>query len=249
MNQIYIAPLTKVVKRIMILTVFVWLFVEIILDRMLGLNISTWFILHPNQVIQNFRVWQLVTYIFFHALSPFHIFFNGLMLWFFGSELEKHWGSRFFTTYYLTCGVGAALIYCIGVTLYALATGNQEPLIIPVLGASGALFGLLVAYGMIFSERVVYFMGIFPMKAKYFAMLAAALDFSSLLTSGLSGSEVAYLAHIGGALVGFVFLWSHMRLKLNKTRSRLKKKSTPLRLVVDNEKLKDEKNSGPKYWN
>lgn len=170
------------------------------------------------------------------------------MLWFFGAELERHWGSRFFTIYYFVCGIGAAVVYCTGVTLYAIISGNQLPLIIPVLGASGALFGLLVAYGIIFSERVIYFMGLFPLKAKYFAMIAAALDLSSLLTTGFAGSEVAYLAHLGGAAVGFLFLWINTRWKANKTRSRLKKSTGSLRLVVDNEKLSKDEN-GPKYWN
>jgi len=120
-------------------------------------------------------------------------------------------------------------------------------MIIPVLGASGALFGLLVAYGIVFSERVIYFMGLFPMKAKHFALIAAALDLSSLLTTGFSGTEVAYLCHIGGAVVGFLYLWGHTRMKLGKTKTKLKKNTGSLRLVVDNEKLKKEDN--PKYWN
>ncbi|AGH95058.1 rhomboid family intramembrane serine protease [Pseudobdellovibrio exovorus] len=248
MAQIQVAPITPVVKKIMIAIAAVWIVMQIVLDKFVGLNISTWFFLHPDQVIEKFWAWQLFTYMFFHALSPFHIFFNALMLYFFGSELERHWGGRFFTIYYAVCGAGAAIVYCFGVAIYAVITGNQAPLGIPVIGASGALFGLLVAYGIIFGERVVYFMGLFPMKAKYFAMIAAALDLSSLLTTGFSGGEVAYLAHLGGALVGFLFLWTNTRLKLSKTRSKLNKKGAGLRLVVDNEKLKDDKN-GPKYWN
>ena len=89
-------------------------------------------------------------------------------------------------------------------------------------------------------------MGLFPLKAKYFALIAAALDLSSLLTTGFTGGEVAYLAHLGGAAVGFAFLWSQTRLKLRKTRDKVKKSTASLRLVVDNEK-KDDK--GPKYWN
>lgn len=248
MTQIQVPPVTPVVKKIMIAIAAVWVVMQILLGKLFGLNVSTWFFLFPDQVIEKFWAWQLVTYMFFHSLSPFHIFFNALMLWFFGSELEKHWGRRFFTTYFFVCGAGAAIVYCFGVALYAVITGNQTPLTIPVIGASGAIFGLLVAYGIIFSERVIYFMGLFPMKAKYFAMIAAGLDLSSLLTTGIAGSEVAYLAHLGGALVGFVFLWSNTRLKLNRTRSKLNKKGSGLRLVVDNEKLKDDKN-GPKYWN
>ena len=124
---------------------------------------------------------------------------------------------------------------------------KQTPMLIPVMGASGGLFGLLVAYGIVFSERVIYFMGLFPLKAKYFAMIAAALDMSSLLTTGFSGGEVAYLAHLGGAAVGFCFLWVHTRLKLQKTKEKVKKSTASLRLVVDNDKKT--KDQGPKYWN
>lgn len=245
MNQINMPPMTPTVKKLLITMAVVWVVVQIILDKMGGLSISRWFILNPAQVVTHFYAWQLVTYMFFHALSPFHLFFNGLMLWFTGVELERHWGSRFFTTYFFTCGIGAAIVYCVGVSLYALVSGDQTPLLIPVMGASGGLFGLLVAYGIVFSERIIYFMGLFPLKAKYFALIAAALDLSSLLTTGFTGGEVAYLAHLGGAAVGFAFLWTQTRLKLRKTRDKVKK-STSLRLVVDNEK-KDDK--GPKYWN
>lgn len=247
MNSVQIAPLTPVVKKLIISICAVWFVVQILLDKVFKLNLSSWLVLHPDQVIEKFWIWQLLTYMFFHALSPFHILFNLLMLWFFGGELEKHWGARFFTIYFFVCGVGAAILYCLAVAVYAAITGVQTPLIIPVLGASGALFGLLVAYGIVFSERVIYFMGLFPMKAKYFAMVAAALDFSSLLTTGFAGSEVAYLAHLGGAVVGFLFLMGHTRWKKTTTKSKLKKKSSGLRLVVDNEKLKNE--DGPKYWN
>lgn len=248
MNQVYVPPLTPIVKKIMIVMVGVWILIQIIVGSFLKVNISTWFTLHPDQVIEKFWIWQLLTYIFFHALSPFHIFFNGLMLWFFGSELERHWGSRFFALYFFVSGIGASLIYCVGVAIYAAFTGDRTPLLIPVLGASGALFGLLVAYGIVFSERVIYFMGLFPMKAKYFALVAAALDLSSLLTTGFSGTEVAYLCHLGGALAGFLFLWTNTIIKLKKTKSKLKRSTGALRLVVDNEKP-NKKEDGPKYWN
>jgi membrane associated rhomboid family serine protease len=246
-NSMAVAPLTPVVKRLIITMSVIWFVVQILLDKIFRLNLSTWFILHPDQVIGQFWAWQLVTYMFFHALSPFHLFFNMMLLWFVGAELEKHWGARFFTVFFFVCGIGAAFIYCLGVAIYASITGVQTPLVIPVLGASGALFGLLVAYGIVFSERVIYFFGLFPLKAKYFVMVAAALDFASLLTTGFAGSEVAYLAHLGGAIVGFLFLWGHTRWKASNTKSKLKKKASGLRLVVDNEKLKNE--DGPKYWN
>ena len=241
-----VPPFTPVVKRLAVAMCLIWFVVQILCDKIFKLNLSSWFVLHPDQVIEKFWAWQLVTYMFFHALSPMHIVFNLLTLWFFGSELERHWGPRFFTFYFFACGTGAAFLYCLAVAAYAALTGVQTPLMIPVLGASGALFGLMVAYGIIFSDRMMIFL-IFPMKAKYFVMVAAGLDFVSLLSTGFAGSEVAYLAHLGGALVGYLILMGHSRLKLNQTKSKLKKKTSGLRLVVDNEKLKNE--DGPKYWN
>lgn len=248
MNQIQMAPLTPVVKKLIIAMAAIWFVVQIVLGKFFGVNYAQWFLLFPDKIINEYWMWQTFTYLFFHANSPFHLFFNCLMLWFVGSELEKHWGQRFFSIYFFTCGVGAAMIYCIVILIYAIFSGNHVPLKIPVAGASGAIFGLLVAYGIIFSERTIYFMGLFPLKAKYFVLIAAALDMSSLLTTGFAGGEVAYLAHLGGALVGFLFLWGHTRIKLLNTKSKVKKSSASLRLVVDNEK-KDSKDSGPKYWN
>ena len=247
MSQISIPPLTAVVKRLMIVTVGIWFVLQMILGQFFNLRAWEIFILHPYRVIENFYVWQLVTYMFFHAISPFHLLFNMLMLWFFGSELERVWGSKFFAIYYFLSGLGAAMIYCIGVGSYAAIVGTRTPLVIPVMGASGALFGLLLAYGIIFSERETYFMGLFPMKAKYFVMIAGGIDFASLLSSSVSGGEVAYLAHLGGIVSGFVILKTQVYLKVQQAKNKLKKKSGSLRLVVDNDKVKDQSN--PKYWN
>ncbi len=249
MNQVQMAPLTPVVKKLAIAMIAVWIVVQIVLDKMFQVNLSTWFILHPDLVIAKFWLWQLGTYIFFHSTSsPFHLFFNLIMLWFVGSDLEKHWGAKFFTTYFFVTGIGAAILYCLCVGIYSAITGAQAPLITPVMGASGALFGLLVAYGIIFSERIIYVFGILPLKAKYFALITSALSLASLLTTGVAGGEVAHLAHLGGAIVGYVFLLLSARWKLQQTKSKLKKKTSNLRLVVDNDKI-GQKDDGPKYWN
>lgn len=246
MNRIAVAPMTTVVKRILIATLFCWVVLQIVLGQFFKIGFWETLILHPVMVVEKFYLWQLVTYMFFHAISPFHILFNMLMLWFFGAELEKKWGSKFFAFYYLASGIGAAIIYCLAVGIYGAVTGIRTPLVIPVMGASGALFGLLVAYGIIFSENVIYFMGLFPMKAKYFVLLAAGIDFASLLSTGVAGSEVAYLAHLGGFLSGFIILKTTAYYK-SKDSVKKVKRNTPLKLVVDNEKVKDQEN--PKYWN
>lgn len=240
-------PVTPIVKRLMIITVSVWFVLQILLGVFFKLEVWQPLALFPNKVVENFYVWQLFTYIFLHAISPFHLAFNMLMLWFFGSELERLWGHKFFLSYYLISGVGAALIYCTCVVIYSLVTGIKTPMMVPVIGSSGALFGLLTAYGIIFAEREMYFMGLFPMKAKYFVMLIGAIDFASLLGTGFSGSEVAYLAHLGGIVAGFTTLTVYSRYKAKKVGDRLKRKNTSLRLVVDNDKDPDK--DKPKYWN
>lgn len=247
MNQIQMMPLTPVVKRLMILTVFIWFTLQVLAGGIFKLNVWQPLALYPAQVIENFYVWQLLTYIFLHSMSPFHILFNMLMLYFFGTELERHWGSKFFTIYYFASGIGAAVLYCLGVSIYSAITLVRTPLVIPVIGASGALFGLLLAYGIIFSERVMYFMGLFPLKAKYFVLIAGAVDLASLLSSGFAGSEVAYLAHLGGIVSGFITLRLHMSFKMKQITNKLKKKNNPLRLVIDNDKKSQDDN--PKYWN
>lgn len=247
MSSLQMMPLTPVVKRLMIAILVIWFFLQIIAGGLLKIGVWQSLALYPAQVIENFYVWQLLTYMFLHALSPFHIIFNMLMLYFFGVELERHWGARFFTLYYFASGIGAAVLYCVGIGIYSAMTAERTPLVIPVMGASGALFGLLLAYGIIFSERVIYFMGMFPLKAKYFVMIAGAIDFASLLTSGVSGTEVAYLAHLGGIVSGYIVLKLHTRLKLKHVMGKMKKKNSSLRLVIDNDKT--DKEDSPKYWN
>lgn len=247
MPSFSIAPMTSVVKKLLIINVAIWVLIQIIMDRAFGFHQWRILILTPEQVIEKFYVWQLFTYQFFHAISPFHLLFNMLMLYFFGSELERRWGSKFFTFYYLMSGAGAALIYCVGVAIYAAITGFRPILLTPVLGASGALFGLLLAYGIIFAERELYFMGFFPMKAKYFVILAGAMDLASLMGTGFAGGEVAYLAHLGGIAAGFMILRGHVQFKSYQAKAKLKRKSSNLRLVVDNDK--PGKDDNPKYWN
>ena len=243
MTSIAVPPVTPIVKRLLIANVAIWFFVQIILGHFAGISYENIFFLSPHLIIEKFQVWQLVTYMFFHATSPFHLLFNMLLLWFFGSELETLWGKKFFSIYYFGSGIGAGAIYCACVALYSAVTGSQGALFIKVMGASGALYGLLMAYGILFADRITYFMGIFPMKAKYFVMVAGAIDFASLLSNGVAGGEVAYLAHLGGLAAGF-FILKTKSMQLKKQ----KRKNVSLKLVVDNEK-QSKNDSDPKYWN
>jgi membrane associated rhomboid family serine protease len=168
------------------------------------------------------------------------------MLWFFGSELEDRWGTQKFLGYFFGSGVGAAVIYCFGIAIYSAATSSQFQLIAPVIGASGAIFGLLLAQGILFGERIVYFFMVFPMKTKFFVLIMGFIQLASLLTTGFRG-DVAYLAHLGGIVSGFIYLRVWAYLSAMESQRRLKKKSN-LKLVINN-KDESQSNKKPKYWN
>ena len=244
MNGYQAMPLTRTVKWLIGINVGVWFFGVLILQRMILHRdvLIELFALIPNDVIHQFWIWQPVTYMFLHSTNVMHILFNMLVLWWFGSELEMHWGRRFFLTYYFVAGIGAALIYVFGIAVYGLITGNVLSMMEPVVGASGAGFGLLTAYGMIFGDRVLSFMMIFPMKAKHFVWILGFIELATLMDSGTS-SGVANLAHLGGIASGYLFLqfWTNWRLRLQKSSAT--RRGRKLKLVVNNEK------NNPKYWN
>lgn len=249
-NSQFSLPLTPMVKKLLILNVGIWFFLQVILEGMFKVPaVSPWLALRPSDVIFNFSVWQIFTYMFLHSTGQImHILFNMLMLWFFGSELEERWGSKKFLAYYLSCGAGAAVIYIVGVAIYSLITGTQLSLNIPVIGASGAIFGLLLAQAILFGERIVHFFMIFPMKTKYFVLLMGAIQMASMMTTGFAGGEVAYLAHLGGIAAGYLYLLGWSSISKYQKQKKSRKKNSNLRLVVDN---RDEKKGSkdPKYWN
>lgn len=141
-----------------------------------------------------FQIWQLFTYMFMHAGFS-HIFFNMFALWMFGMELENEMGSRKFLYYYFVCGIGAGLCNLFVAPLFTEVG--------PTVGASGAVYGVLLAFGMMFPDRIV-FMYFLPMPAKFLVGLYMALE----LYAGVTGTRdgVAHFAHLGGAAVGFLFL-------------------------------------------
>jgi membrane associated rhomboid family serine protease len=153
--------------------------------------------LMPSAVVFHFAVWQLVTYLFLHSLTSFtHILFNMLMLWMFGAPIEETWGTRRFLQYYFVCGIGAGI--CVVLVNLAFGNPNQR-----VLGASGAIYGLLLAFGMLFPNQTVLLSFLFPIKAKYMVMIFGAIAFMS---SFQSGSTVSNLAHLGGMIFGFAYM-------------------------------------------
>ena len=140
-----------------------------------------------------FEPWQLVTYMFLHAGFA-HILFNLFALWIFGQAIENFWGTKRFTTYYFLTGIGAAVIHMF------IGGGGA-----PTVGASGAVFGILLAFGMMFPDRyIILLIPPIPIKAKYFVAIFGAIElFSGVMRPG---SGIAHFAHLGGMVVGFVLI-------------------------------------------
>lgn len=230
--------MTPYVKKLIAVNVGVWFFGIVVLQQyfLKSSGIFSLFGLNPQLILSDYYAWQLLTYMFVHSNGVFHILFNMFILWMFGSELEKLWGSKFFLLYYLCCGLGAGFIYLLCLVAYVFGfNGDAAILSTPVIGASGAVFGLLYAYGIIYKERTIYLMMVIPIKAKNFVLLIAAMELVSLLNSGL-GSPVANLAHLGGIASGSIFLilWKYFQ-KVNIKRWKREKGDVHLKIVKNDD--------------
>ena len=168
-----------------------------------------YFGLVPALIRHNYFLWQFFTYMFLHG-GFFHIAFNMLALYLFGSDIERAWGGKEFLKYYLICGVGA------GVLNFVFSMNSQSP----VIGASGAIYGILVAYALMFPDRLIYIYAIFPIKAKYLVIGFAAIEFFSSFVSRAQDG-VAHFAHLGGMLIGYIYIKSDWRISnyVNKLKS------------------------------
>ena len=188
-----------VIKNLLIINVVVF-FVQMLASNLmisgkpLGYILNIWFALNPISEGYNFQVWQLITYQFMHGGFT-HIFFNMFMLWMFGMEIENILGSKKFLYYYLICGIAAGLAQLFIAPLFSF------PAI--TIGASGAIFGVMIAFGMLFPDRYIFLWFLIPIKAKYLIGFLFVLE---LFWIGDAGSNVAHLAHLGGALAGFLFI-------------------------------------------
>lgn len=185
-------PLTPTVKRIIIACIVVFV-MQIISGGLRG-PITGLFSLTPSLVIARLYLWQLFTYIFLHG-SVFHLLINMLILFMFGCELERNWGRRSFWKYFLVTGIGAGI--CITAVNFFSYQGST-------LGASGAIYGVLLAYGLTFPDRIIHVMLFFPLPAKYAVIIFGGIAFLSTLSDSMSG--VSHTAHLAGMLVGYIYL-------------------------------------------
>ena len=188
-----------VIKNLLIINgvifVITLLLEQLVFNGMPGIYIvNKWFALNPIGEAYNFQVWQLITYQFLHANFS-HILFNMIGLWMFGVEIEHIWGSRKFLYFYLLCGIVAGLF-----NLFLTPLLGEPPAL--TVGASGAIYGVLIAFALFFPNRYIFLYFFIPVKAKYLIGFFVILEFFMVN----SGGNVAHLAHLGGALAGFVFI-------------------------------------------
>jgi membrane associated rhomboid family serine protease len=213
-------PMTPIIKMLVIANVVAF--------------VATWFMpsligmfgLEAREVFGGLQVWRVVTYMFLHG-GIFHILFNMLALWMFGVELERMWGSQYFLKYYFVCGVGAAVTTLV-LSLFPGATFDNLYYALTV-GASGAVYGILLAFALYFPYRPILLMFIFPVPAKYAVMIMGGI---ALLSSTSAGGGVAHVTHLGGLVAGYLFLkgrrmhlisemqYRWHKWRLNRTRRR-----------------------------
>ncbi len=165
-------------------------------------SLLTYFGLIPSAVLHGLRIWQPFTYMFMHA-DVLHILMNMYMLWMFGRALEQVWGRRRFYKYYYICGIGAGLINVIVKSIPELY--GRAPSDIPTIGASGAIFGVLIANAVLFPDRrVKFFLIPITFSMRTFVSVMFLVEFVS--TFGAGGDNISHLCHVAGALVGYVYL-------------------------------------------
>jgi len=153
----------------------------------------------PKFVWSKFMLWQPLTYMFFHG-GIWHVLINMFVLWMFGSELERLWGKNRFLKFYFFTGIGAGLL-----TMIFSFNSN-----IPIVGASGAVYGILLGYGFIYPNRIIYLYGIIPIKSIWFVI---SVGFIAFISSIDNNSNVSHLTHLSGMIVGYVLLKKPFRLK------------------------------------
>ena len=237
--------MTPVIRALLIASVAIFVLQQI-LEKAAGVNLMEWLGFVPAQLVRG-HIWQLFTYSFLHS-GLFHLLFNLLVLWTVGSELEDLWGPRTLSGFFVVCALGAAVTYGI----FAVFNVGGSPNL-PMVGSSGVVYGLLLAYGILFGDRVMYFFMLFPMQARYFVMLLGAIELFSSVFNGRDG--IAHTAHLGGMVTGFLFLMAMARWRqrgkrqakadqADKDRKKRLKKSGHLRLI-NGEDGDDE----PKTWN
>jgi membrane associated rhomboid family serine protease len=241
----FITPAVKLLVLICAGVFLVQTLVEIFLPPYATAWLIHWFGLVPLGPIPALRVWQPATYIFLHG-GLGHLLINMLMLWMFGRELELVWGKKRFLNYFFICGVGAGIITIL-VKVTPMMWGHQ-PGNIPTIGASGAIFGILIANAILFPDRRIW---LFPLPLtipmRPFVAVMGAVEFFGTLGAG--GDGVSHFCHLGGMLIGWLYLRRgsflyRVRNEMSDWRFQRNRK----KFQVYMKKSKDEPPSRPDSW-
>ena len=229
--------LPPVVKNLLIINILLFIATGILQSPPLNIDLTKILGLHYWRS-ELFSPWQIISYMFMHGNIP-HILFNMFAVWMFGTHIENRWGSKRFLNYYLLTGFGAAFLHYLiihfqiinlesvmnydqimiilneGIVPEGISRGSAQKLFFlyntPVVGASGSLFGILLAFGVLFPNTLLYLYFAIPIKAKYFVIGYGLLE----LFSGLSNNpqdNVAHFAHLGGMLCGLL-IFAYWKLK------------------------------------
>ena len=166
--------------------------------------VFAWLGLIPYAVVHELRIWQPVTYIFVHG-GVFHLVFNMLLIWMFGVELERRWGTQAFTKFFFVCGIAAGLATLAAGLLPIDAAWRVETYMGVTVGASGAFYGIAYAWARAFPYRTVLMFMIFPVQARWFVIILIGMDFAIAVSSRLT-SGTAHLAHFAGLIAGYLYL-------------------------------------------
>jgi len=216
--------ITKAVKYLLIANVGIF-----VLEYLWGYELIQLFGLTPALVKKGF-IWQPVTYMFLHG-GLFHILFNMFALWMFGCEIERTWGTKEFVKYYFLTGIGAGLI-----TFVLLFNSH-----VPTIGASGAIFGILVAFAVMFPDRVIYLYFLFPIKAKYLVIFFAVIEFLASFRHTSDG--IGHFAHLGGMIIGYLYIKTDLRipasLRMSRYVSRFRNLRHARRMKAFNKKMEE----------
>ncbi len=234
MSNLRFPKTPKTIKVIIYVNVIVY--IASFISERFGLDLSLIFGATPVLIIEKYFLWQLFTYMFVHA-NIFHLLLNLLMLWMLGTELYYLWGRNFFIKYYFICGLGG------GISILLMSFVDQRTALIPTVGSSGAIFGLLLAYGITFKNKLLYVLGLFPVKAGILVIILGAVEFFSLFSN--KDSSISHIAHLGGLITGLAYL-KIKELEKKLTAKKYSKLKERYKVVVDN---RDIDNDNPKLWN
>lgn len=198
--RMFFPRLTPAVKWLLIINISV--FVPSFVIKPFGEFIYAWFSVYPASIEMSLQLWRPITYQFVHDINGFgHIFWNMLILYFLGGIVEPVWGSKKFLVFYLMCGAAGGILYPILTHLGWLSVG-------PLVGASGAILGVITASGMLFPSLIVYVFGIIPVKLAILTIVIGVISVMSVIRPDVIANAGGEAAHLAGAVTAAIYVLS-----------------------------------------